>query len=330
VSEPLDRAAHHRTDPEWLANAWSRAKVVIVDAADFVSGRALVRGPVPMLGRPQPDLPRGVTELVLVDATDLDPDLVGADPDGRFFLGMNADGTPYFAVVGALSEMDGARPATLREVGHLLDVKSAGIMATALALANWHGRHGFSPHTGAPTSVADAGWTRIDETGAQHWPRTDPAVIMLVHDGVSGDDGQCLLGSNAAWAPRPGRIRRYSCLAGFVEPGESAEDAVAREVFEEVGVRVDSVRYVASQPWPYPSSLMLGFYAIADPQEALQLDPGEIAAARWFSRAEIRASIKAADDADGPEVEPGLPGGSSIAFRLVRAWAEESGWAAAR
>jgi NAD+ diphosphatase len=330
VTEPLDRAAHHRNDPQWLANAWVRAKVVIVDAADFVSGRALVRGPVPALGRPQAELPRGVTELVLVDASDVDAVVGGANPDDRFFLGVDGDDTPYFALVGTLPEVDGATPATLREVGHLLDVTSAGIMATALALANWHGRHGFSPNTGTPTSIADAGWTRIDETGAQHWPRTDPAVIMLVHDGVSGDHGQCLLGSNAAWAPRPGRIRRYSCLAGFVEPGESAEDAVAREVFEEVGVRVESVRYVASQPWPYPSSLMLGFYAIADPEETLQLDPGEIAAARWFSRSEIRASIKAASDPDAPEMEPGLPGGSSIAFRLVRSWAEESGWAAAR
>jgi NAD+ diphosphatase len=322
VIEPLDRAAHHRTDPQWLADAWTRAKVIIVDSPDLITGRALVRGPVPAFGGPQPEQPRGTTELVLLDSDDREIGDIG--PDDRYFLGVDEDGTPHFAVFGALPEVGGAQPATLREVGHLLDIRSSGIMATALALANWHGRHVFSPRTGAPTSVAESGWTRVDDAGAQHWPRTDPAVIMLVHDGVPGDDGRCLLGSNTAWAPRPGRIRRYSCLAGFVEPGESAEDAVAREVYEEVGIRVASVRYVASQPWPYPGSLMLGFYASADPADELHLDPVEIAAARWFTRAEIRSSLKAAADPDAPETEPGLPGGSSIASRLVRGWADES------
>ncbi|HEY7177441.1 MAG TPA: NAD(+) diphosphatase [Micromonosporaceae bacterium] len=328
--EPLDRSAHRRTDPEWIADAWQRAMVIVVDAADLVSGRALVRGPVAAFGRPQPELPRGVTQLVIFDVADVVARGLDPGPDDRFFLGTDVEDTPYFAVVGELPDIDGATPATLREVGHLLDLGSSGIMATALALANWHGRSEYSPRTGGTTTIADAGWTRVDENGAQQWPRTDPAVIMLVHDDQPGDDGRCLLGSNTAWAPRPGRIRRYSCLAGFVEPGESAEDAVAREVFEEVGVHVLDIRYVASQPWPYPSSLMLGFYATADPDEELRLDPGEIAAARWFSRAEIRASIKAAADPDAPETEPGLPGGSSIAFRLVRAWADESVWAAIR
>jgi len=323
VTEPLDRAAHHRTDPQWLADAWQGARVIIVDSPDLITGQALVRGPVQVFGRPQLDLPRGVTELVLFDASD--PEVRDSDPDSRFFLGVDEDETPYFAVNARLPEVDGAQPATLREVGHLMDVRSSGIMATGLALANFHGRYGFSPRTGAATNAAEAGWTRVDDGGAQHWPRTDPAVIMLVHDGVAGDDGRCLLGSNTAWAPRPGRIRRYSCLAGFVEPGESAEDAVAREVFEEVGVRVATIRYVASQPWPYPGSLMLGFYASADPKDELHLDPGEIAAARWFTRSEIRASVKAAADPSAPEREPGLPGGSSIAFRLVRGWMDETG-----
>jgi NAD+ diphosphatase len=323
VIEPLDRAAHRRTDPEWLAAAWPRAKVVIVDSPDLVSGRALVRGPVPAFGRPQPDVPRGTSELVLFDADA--PQVRNVPPDQRLFLGVDEDDTPYFAVIGDLPTIDGAQAATLREVGHLLDVRGEGIMATATALANFHGRYGFSPRTGAPTTASEAGWTRIDEAGGQHWPRTDPAVIMLVHDAVPGTDGRCLLGSNTAWAPRAGRIRRYSCLAGFVEPGESAEDAVAREVYEEVGLRLTSIRYAASQPWPYPGSLMLGFYATADPAVELHLDPVEIAAARWFTRAEILASIKAVTDPDAAEAEPGLPGGSSIAFRLVRGWADENG-----
>jgi NAD+ diphosphatase len=160
--------------------------------------------------------------------------------------------------------------------------------------------------------------------GRQQWPRTDPAVIMLVHDGVAGDEGRCLLGNNAAWTPQSGQVRRYSCLAGFVEPGESAEAAVEREVFEEVGVRVRDVRYASSQPWPYPGSLMLGFYAIADPDVELHLDPTEIAAARWFTRTEIRAALAAVDSDGVAKVEPGLPMASSIAYRLVRGWADAS------
>jgi len=148
---------------------------------------------------------------------------------------------------------------------------------------------------------------------------------MLVHDGVPGPDGRCLLASGVGWKPRASdQVRRYSCLAGFVEPGESAEEAVAREVLEEVGVHVTSCRYVSSQPWPYPGSLMLGFYAGADPEEILRLDPDEITAARWFTRAEIRAAIAAEADPAGPQLEPGLPSGSSIAFRLVSGWVDET------
>ncbi|HZD97598.1 MAG TPA: hypothetical protein VE132_05500, partial [Micromonosporaceae bacterium] len=115
MTEPLDRAAHHRTDPQWLADAWPRARVIVVDSPDLISGRALVRGPVAVFGRPQPDLPRGVTQLVLFDASD--PEVRDSDPDDRFFLGVDEDGTPYFAVNAALPEVDGAQPATLREVG---------------------------------------------------------------------------------------------------------------------------------------------------------------------------------------------------------------------
>jgi NAD+ diphosphatase len=322
VTEPLDRAAHRRTDAGWLADAWTRAKVIVVDAPDMITGRVLVIGPVPTFGGKRgPDLPRGATTLVLFDSSDKVAQ--EADPFGRLFLGVDSDGTPYFAVVAVLPEVPGARPATLREVGHLLDVRSAGLMATALGLTNWHARHRYSPSTGEAITAHDGGWTRVDATGGQHWPRTDPAVIMLVTDGAAGPGGRCLLGNNAAWQPRPGQIRRYSCLAGFIEPGESAEDAVAREVLEEVGLRVRNIRYVSSQPWPYPGSLMLGFYATADPEAELRLDPEEIAAARWFTRAEVRASIEAAISPDIEEVEPGLPSGSSIAYRLVRDWAAE-------
>jgi NAD+ diphosphatase len=328
--EVLDRAAHRRTDPAWLADAWKRAKVLVVDSPDTITGQVLVTGPVPPVGA-RPDAepatraaavvepPEDATALALLDSDH--PAVRDVGLDARYFLGVDEADTPYFVVVSALPELADAQPATLREVGHVVDARSAGILATGLALANWHARHRFSPMTGEPTTIADGGWTRVDAAGAAHWPRTDPAVIMLVHDGVSGDAGRCLLANNSAWPPRPGHIRRYSCLAGFVEPGESAEDAVAREVFEEVGVRVTDIRYAASQPWPYPGSLMLGFYALADPEQELRIDPTEIAAAAWFTRTQIRAAMATMVDPALPPVEPGLPMGASIAFRLVRAWA---------
>jgi NAD+ diphosphatase len=299
----LDRAAHRRSDPEWLASAWARARIVIVDASSQFTGHALVND---------------AGGLVFVDATD--PAAVATEPVQRFFLGLDDEDIPYFAAIGTLPERPGTHAVTTRQVGHSLDARDGGILVTAIALANWHARHSYSPETGMPLDIREGGWSRAEENGRQQWPRTDPAVIMLIHDDVAGDEGRCLLGHNAAWAPQPGQIRRYSCLAGFVEPGESAEAAVEREVFEEVGVRVRDVRYAASQPWPYPGSLMLGFYAIADPLAPLQLDPTEIAAARWFTRAEIRASLAAMDTDGATQAEPGLPMASSIAYRLVRGW----------
>ena len=208
---------------------------------------------------------------------------------------------------------------TLRDVGHLLDDRDAGLFAAASALVNWHLNHPFSPLTGQPTTVADGGWARVDADGTLIWPRTDPAMIVLVHDGVDGPDGRCLLGHNAAWGA-PGGVRRFSCLAGYVEPGESAEAAVVREVAEEVGVRLGALRYEASQSWPYPGSLMLGFSACADPSQPVRVDPEEIAEARWFTRRDIAAMI----DGDFTEPETGvpmnLPMRASIAFYLVQRW----------
>jgi NAD+ diphosphatase len=287
----LDRAAHHRRDPQWLAQAWRRGRVVVVE-----DGRTLVAD-----GR-----------LVL-----LDPAVAPAGE--RLFLGVDGAGVPHFAVAGALPEVPGAARATLREVGERLPELDAGLLVTAVALVNWHARHPFSPLTGAPTTVAEAGWTRVTADGEETlWPRTDPAVIVVVHDGVPGPQGRCLLGSGPAWVGRDG-LRRYSCLAGFVEPGESAEATVAREVAEEVGVAVRDVRYVASQGWPFPGSLMLGFTAVADPAQPLTLDPAEIADARWFSRAEIAAVVA------GERTDLVLPaGGVSIAGYLVQGWLAES------
>jgi NAD+ diphosphatase len=285
-TDGIDRAAHRRTDSEWLARA--DALVVLVD-----DGRALVR-----------DEPPG---LVLASASEVD---AGAE---RYFLGEDAQGRAYFAVQGPVTPPPGTRLANVREVGHVLDEPDASLFITAVALVNWHARHLYSPRTGKPTTAAQAGWTRVTDDGETLFPRTDPAVIVLVHDGVAGPDGRCLLGHNGAWTA-PGWARRYSCLAGFVEPGEPAEATVAREVDEEVGVTVRDVSYVASQAWPFPGSLMLGYLAVADPHQPVRVDADEITDARWFTRTEIARSLA------GDETDFGLPMASSIAHYLIQTW----------
>jgi NAD+ diphosphatase len=228
-------------------------------------------------------------------------------PDGtRFLLGQDdADGTVYFGVSGPLPPaLDGARPAPLREVGTLLGDRDAGLLTHAVALANWHDTHTHCPVDGTPTVPGPGGhFTVCPADGTEHFPRTDPAVIMLVTD----PDDRCLLARNAAW---PGR--RVSILAGFVDPGESAEQAVIREVAEETQIKVTNVRYVGSQPWPMPRSLMLGFRADAPAGQAIVVDRDEIAEAYWFSRDELLAAIKAREIALPPPV--------SIARQIIEQW----------
>ncbi len=296
----MDRAAHRRTDADWLALAWSRSRVVVVDIAG--GGRFLVTGDSLVLFAPE--------------------GAPAADPADRLFLGEH-DGTPYFAVAAPLPDVAGARTVNLRDVGHALDDRDAGLAITAVALAHWHAAHAYAPATGRPTTPSGGGWVRTDEEGEQLWPRTDPAVIVLVNDGVAGPDGRCLLGHNAGWAVAPG-VRRFSCLAGFVEPGESAEAAVVREVFEEVGVVVADPTYVGSQAWPFPGSLMLGFTAYADPAAPVRVDPTEITHAHWFTRSEVAAVFGGEVVRTGDGERVGLPMGASIAHFLVTEWVNES------
>ncbi|BCJ54296.1 NADH pyrophosphatase [Actinoplanes sp. NBRC 14428] len=299
----LDRAAHRRKDEAWLAEAWKTGLVVVVDIAN--GGRALVSGTA-----------TGTPRLVLVGADEA--------PGGeRLFLGVDPAGAPIFAVDAPLPETAGAEPRTLRDIGDRLDPRDAGIFTTAAALGNWHATHRYSPRSGQPTTVVEAGWSRVDADGRQMWPRTDPAMIVLVHDGVAGPAGRCLLGHNAAW-PEVGGVRRFSCLAGYVEPGESAEAAVVREVREEVGVKIRSLAYEGSQSWPYPGSLMLGYTAAADPGQALVVDPEEIDEARWFTRGDIATMIAGDYVEPASGVRMNLPMRSSIAFYLIERWLGDS------
>ena len=198
----------------------------------------------------------------------------------------------------------GLRSADLREAAALLNDRDAGLFTHAVALANWHATHTHCPRCGTPTVTVAAGHAqRCPADGSEHFPRIDPAVIMLVTD----PDDRCLLARNRRWPER-----RVSILAGFVEPGESAEQAVAREVGEETGITVDQVRYVGSQPWPMPQSLMLGFRASAAGDLELRVDDDEIAEAHWFSRDELRGALASREILLPPPV--------SIAHRLIESW----------
>jgi NAD+ diphosphatase len=299
TGEALDRAAVERKDAAWVAaqRAHPRARAVLAgDAGVQVTGGEAPRLALVALA----DAPSGAAE----------PLLLGLDARGPVFaVDTERDGpAPRPLVAGA----EGARPPLpgaagpvgLRDAVASLPRDEGGLVAHAAALVNWHRRHGFCSVCGAATDIAEGGILRVcPRCGTHHFPRTDPVVIMDVHDGAE----RILLGRGARWPEG-----RYSCLAGFVEPGESLEEAVAREVGEEAGVEIGPPRYVSSQPWPFPGSLMLGFSAEWRSGEP-RAQEDELADLRWFDREEIAAAVAGTGG-------PRLPHPYAIARRLIEGW----------
>jgi NAD+ diphosphatase len=284
AGQPLDRADPLRSDPAALAR-WLEGNALLLELDGLV---------------PQLDSENRLSWRPITDA-----------PPGAalVFLGLR-DGRAAFSAVPQEGDPDPAL--TRRETWSAIARLSAEDLALyggARSLLDWHARHRFCANCGQATVLAKGGWQReCPACKASHFPRVDPVAIMLVEH-----EGRLLLGRQAHFP-----ARSYSALAGFVEPGETLEETVAREVFEEAGVRVERVRYLASQPWPFPSQLMLGCigYAIDD---ALTIDPKELEDARWFTRAEVAEAI--GRGAESASFVP--PPRQAIAYEMLRWWLEE-------
>ncbi|MFI6040760.1 NAD(+) diphosphatase [Nocardia sp. NPDC051321] len=286
LSRPvLDRAEETRADAQALQEGWRDAKLLRVNA------------------RGQVRYEDGA--LILDKAIDLAPE---PSPEA-VFLGIDG-GTHLWAVRDR--ELQGSLT-DLRGMSKTVDDLTAAVLSTAVALLNWHDKAGFNSADGTVTTSSKAGWSRVTESGYEEFPRIDPAVICLIHDG--GD--RVLLARQHSW---PETL--FSLLAGFVETGESLERCVEREIKEEVGIDVRDINYLGSQPWPFPRSLMLGFAAVGDPAQPLVFSDGEIAEAHWFSRTEVREALNAGDwSAQGAGARLLLPGSISIARTIMESWA---------
>jgi len=291
ADEILDRASHLRTDETWLTAQFKDERTLVIPVwrtRNLVANR---------------EQPQGV-----MLPTTRARDLIDA-ARATVLLGIRNDVAHFAVDISLLEEHDvcgihdDSEFVDLRSVGPVMDRSEASILAYAKGIMHWHARHEFCGSCGHPTEIREAGHLRKctnPECGALHFPRTDPAVIMLV-----GKDDRALLGRKAEWIEG-----MYSTLAGFVEPGESLEQAVAREVMEEAGVKITNIRYHSSQPWPFPSSLMLGFYADAL-NDDFHLNDDELEDLQWFTRQEL---------ADGGAGIARRPRSDSIARRLIDEW----------
>jgi len=268
----IDRAGELRSDPATLAELLNRGKVLAVGA-----------------GKVSADLSTG--NLVFP----------GSASEENYFLGIDrATDTPYFASHVEESE----ELVSLREIGAALSPLEIGLALHAVALSNWHSAHPRCSKCGAGTTSSLGGAVRVcDECEAQHHPRTDSAVIVLVRDA----DDRILLGRQAVWP-----VGRFSTFAGFLEPGETFEQCVSREVFEESGVTVSQINYLGSQPWPFPASIMIAFEAVIDDPAAARPDGEEIVELRWYSRAQMRTAME-----DGTLLLPPI---ISVARKMIERW----------
>lgn len=285
----LDRADALRGDPEALAALWPTARVVLLDD----DGQALTDGDGALFAPTGAQVSEG-------------PGGTGAS----IFLGRDGDGCGWFALDAALTALEAPGRIDLRSAAGHWPAFDAGVFAQARALQHWRRRHRHCGVCGGTLGFSRGGWLgRCDGCGIEHYPRTDPAIIVAVTDGA-----RILLGRQRGWA-----AQRYSVLAGFVEPGETLEQTVAREVLEETGVRVRGCRYLGSQPWPFPGQLMLGFIASAEPDEPRVDD--ELEDARWFDADEIRAARARDGDEDDDGVRLSAP--LSISRWLIEQWLRE-------
>ena len=296
ASATFDRAAHRRLDQAWLDEAFRHPDVLVL----------VMQGGKPLMD----DSGRHLLWL-------------GGQAGGlardaaRIFLGEDKNGAPIFAL--GMPETFHLDSSPIAGLGEFTEVRAAlsvlgkigaHAAATARSLLSWHDRHGFCANCGSETNIVEAGWKRVcPNCGAEHFPRTDPVAIMLA---VKGE--KCLLGRGPGW---PAGF--YSCLAGFVEPGETAEMAAARETLEEAGIktRLNTARYLFAQPWPFPSSLMIGIIIEAETEE-ITIDPNELQDARWVTREECRAILKGEHD------EIFCPPEFAVAHHIMKAWAFEA------
>jgi NAD+ diphosphatase len=291
----LDRAAHLRQDPAWFATALAdeRSRAIPV----WNSRNLIAEGDTPRAAY------LALAQIPSEQRTGADLILLGRFGDTNYF-------TYEIESIEAPLLLPGTRFEDLRVVASLLPIDEAGLLGYARAIISWRRRHRFCGTCGAKTVSAKNGHVLVCTNPScrqDQFPRIDPAIIVLVSDAE-----RALLGRQASWP-----VGRYSTIAGFVEPGESLEDAVAREVFEETGIEVDRIEYHSSQPWPFPASLMLGFTAHAVTTK-VQLRDQELEDARWFTRADLASDVKL------------LPPRQSISFRLIEHWFDGGGGARLR
>ncbi|HEX4158571.1 MAG TPA: NAD(+) diphosphatase [Rhizomicrobium sp.] len=291
----LDRASHRRTDSSWISARLADPSTLMLPLWNL---QPLLLGSGDAV-RAAFFAPGVCEQLAAPDAASV-------------FLGVDSDRAVFALDISAAAAADRQGPLAgrgqfrdLRAAAPLLPHDEIAILGQAKALIDWHQRHGFCPRCGARTRTMDSGYRRLcPNCGAEHFPRTDPVVIMLAHD---GDD--CLVGHGQQFQPQ-----MYSALAGYVEPGETIEEAVRREILEETAIRTGRVTYYATQPWPFPSSLMIGCLVEALSREIV-LDTVEMADARWLDRNTARALLSGAT-IGGIRIPPPL----AIAHHLIRAW----------